>query len=189
MRSNVAFKFIGRLSKGSVGHIAKVQPMNAALACIDAGIELIDMTSSIISYANEAKNTSIISQQITRNKLLLDDMVNQHKKAAEQEIIMAERLSLQRLEKLKLELSTEYEIICKHMDNQKGKLALDIEYDAKQSRIVERVRLTIKESLELSQGALEHLNKHRDKNKIQITSLEEQIRQLTAHYMKLVKMQ
>ncbi|MNB92465.1 hypothetical protein D3C75_395690 [compost metagenome] len=186
MGSNAAFKFIGKLSTGNVGQLARITPMYAALACINAGIALIDMTSSIISYSNEAKNTAIMGRQISRNKVLLDEMVNQHKEATEQEVAGAERLSLQKLEKLKLELSKEYEIICKHVDSQKQKLALDIEYDAKQSRIMERVRLAIKQSLELSQGTLDHLNRQPGKNRIQITSLEEQIRQLTAQYMKFV---
>ena len=188
MKNAVAFRFIGKLSNDTMRCAMNINSGNVVCACIDAGIALIDMASSVISYSNECKRTNILRQQIYESKALLDLMVAQQQKAAEIEIQNANQLLVNGLEKLKLELSKEYEAICLNVENQKNQLIQGMEFERKRNQIVDNVRLMIKDTLTISTDALEILNRDPDKNKFHIGSLEEQIRLSTAQYTKMIKL-
>ncbi|MGC7872081.1 hypothetical protein ACPUYX_11195 [Desulfosporosinus sp. SYSU MS00001] len=188
MKSAAAFKFIGKLSTDVMRCTMNINSGNVVCACIDAGIALIDMTSSIISYSSECKRTSILRHQIYESKALLDLTVEQHRRAAELEIQNKNQLLLSGLQKLKLELSKEYEAICLNIESQKNQLIQSIEFERKRNQIVDNVRLMIKDTLTISADTLEILNKDHNRNKFHIASLEEQIRLSTAQYSKMIKL-
>ncbi|MTK06647.1 MAG: hypothetical protein F8N38_06125 [Hungatella sp.] len=188
MKSTTAFRFIGRLSNDAMRCATNNGSGNAVCACIDAGVALIDMASSTISYSRECKRTSILKHQIYESKVLLDLMVGQHQVITELEIQNANQLLVRGLEKLKLELSKEYEAVCLNIESQKNHLIQNLEFDRKQNQIVDNVRLMIIDTLTISTDTLEILNKNFNRNKIQIASLEEQIRLAMAQYNKMIKL-
>lgn len=188
MNSNTAFRFIGKLSNDTMRCALNINSGNVVCACIDAGIALIDMASSIISYSSECKRTSILRNNIYESKALLDLMVKQHQQASEIEIQNANQLLVKGLEILKLELSKEYEEICLTIENEKNRLMRNLEFEKKRTQIVDNVRFMIKDTITISADALEILNKDYDKNKFQIASLEEQLRLSTAQYTKMIKL-
>lgn len=188
MKSAVAFRFIGKLSNDAMRCAMNINSGNVVCACIDAGVALIDMASSIISYSNECKRTGILRYQIYESKALLDLMVEQHQKTAEIEIDKANQLLISGLKKLKLELANEYEAICLNVESQKSQLNQNTDFERKRTQIVDNVRLMIKDTLTISTDALEALNKNYGKNKFHIASLEEQIRLSTAQYSKMLKL-
>ena len=188
MNSTAAFKFIGKLSDSTIRCARHINSGNAVCACIDAGVALIDMTSSIIQYSNECKRTDLLRKQVYESKVLLDLMVEQEKRNAEIEIEKANQILIRGLDKLKLELSKEYEVICLGVEQQKNKLSQDMEFDRERNEIFGNVRLMIKDSLTISTDALEVLNRDCDKNKSLISGFEEQIRLAAANYYKMIKL-
>lgn len=188
IKSTTAFRFIGRLSNDAMRCATNNSSGNVVCACIDAGVALIDMASSTISYSTECKRSSILKHQIYESKVLLDLMVGQHHVITELEIQNANQLLVRGLEKLKLELSKEYEAVCLNIESQKNHLIQNLEFDRKQNQIVDNVRLMIKDTLTISTDTLEILNKNFNRNKIQIASLEEQIRLSMAQYNKMIKL-
>lgn len=187
MNSDLAFRFLGKLSNDSIRCAQNIESGNVVCACIDAGIALIDMTSSIISYSSECKRTNMLKEQIYESKALLDIAVEKHRKNIEMEIEAANELLIKGLERMKLELSTEYELMCSYVEGQMNYINQNIEFERKRNSIAEKVRHMIKDTITISTDALEILNQHPEINRIQILSLEEQMRLSTSQYTKMIK--
>lgn len=187
MTNSTAFRFIGKISNDTLRCAMNVNSGNAVCACIDAGVALIDMASSIITFSSECNRTDILRKHTYESKILLDTLVSQTRSLNEEEIEKKKLLLISGLKKVKLELQKEYEIVCLDIEAEKKRLIQNIEFERKRNITINKVSLLIRDVLVISTDALEALSINYDKNKTQIACLEEQIRQSTAQYNKIIK--
>lgn len=191
MRSDMAFRFLGKLSTTAIRCVNNINSGNVVCACIDAGISLIDMTSSIISCSNEFNRTTILKNQIYESKVMLDNFVNQCEKTAQLEIEYEMLLMIKTLDKVKLELKREEENMRLQVSEEKIKVIASIEFETKRNKAVQKVRLMIKDTITIATNTLDELHKSEDseiRNRQQIAALEEQLRISTSQYSKMIKL-
>lgn len=187
MRKGAAFRFFGSISSSVMFASANVSSGNVVYACIDAGIALIDMTSSIIACMSEFERTRILSDQMSDRKKGLNRVLQIEKEQSEEAIKRAKEILLKQLEQKKLELNQQYEIMRKHTEAEILAFKNTLELDQKRTAIITKVRLMSQDAINIAKDALDELNKNPVANSINIANLQEQLRLAVAQYSKLVK--
>lgn len=188
MTGIVPFRFLGRLSDVAVRVGVNISMGNAVGACVDAACDLLNMTSSIITCFEEFKRTRILADQVYKSKIMLDMLVEQERNSAQHEVEAYRTFIAAGLKKLKLELKKEYEYMCRETEVQKRKAEQDAEYYRAVSEKIKRIRLMVKDSITVSEAALRALSVNYIKNRLEIESLQEQIRIAALQYNKLLKL-
>lgn len=188
MRKGAAFRFIGSLSSSVIRASSNTSSGNVVYACIDAGIALIDMTSSVIGCMSEFERTKILSSQLRNQKRGLDKIVQIEKERSEEELKLAKESLLKQLEQKKLELNRQYEIMRKQTEAEILAFSNTLELDQKRIAIITKVRLMSQDAINIATEALDELNKNPVQNSINIANLQEQLRLAVAQYNKLVNL-
>lgn len=187
MGRGTAFKFVGRLSQDISRASLNIVSGNLVGVCIDAVSSLSRVTTDVISCFSEHNRTRILKNQIYESQIMLDNLYDAELRSAKAEIRQEARILEKSLERARLKLDSEYQEFCRMIEARKEALSQRMEFENKKNENLKKIRYIIKDTLTISQLALEILLQDYDKNRLQIAALQEQIRVSTGAYTKMIK--
>ncbi len=187
MGRGTAFKFVGRLSQDISRASLNIVSGNLVGVCIDAASSLIRATTDVISCFSEHNRTRILKNQIYESQIMLDNLYDAELRSAKAEIRREARILEKSLERARLKLDSEYQEFCRMIEARKEDLSQRMEFENKKNENLKKIRYMIKDTLTISQSALEILLQDYDKNRLQIAALQELIRVSTGAYTKMIK--
>ena len=146
MNRNFAFRLCGELANTSANLYYGVSTGNLALTCINAGIELINLGSSIVTWNAERKRTKILQQSLNASIQQYERL-----KEIEKERVLAsiqkEREEMQnRLELLRIELQKNRSDLMNELEIATTQLHQDIDIHFTNDEIIKTIRLKVKET-------------------------------------------
>ena len=187
MGRGTAFKFVGRLSQDISRASLNIVSGNLVGVCIDAVSSLIRVTTDVISCFSEHNRTRILENQIYESQIMLDNLYDAELCSAKAEIRQEARILEKSLERARLKLDSEYQEFCRMIEARKEDLSQRMEFENKKNENLKKIRYMIKDTLTISESALEILLQDYDKNRLQIAALQELIRVSTGAYTKMIK--
>ena len=186
MNRNFAFRLCGELAETGSSLYYSVSTGNLALTCINAGIELINLGSSIISWNAERNRTKIMQQSLADSVKKLDKLKKIKQETVEASLEKAKEDMQQRLELLRIELEKNRFTLMNEIESRTAKLNQDMELHFSNMEIIKTIRLKVKETIDLVTKLLEEQNSNSQQNIALVTELQEQLRIAVAQYTKFV---
>ena len=188
MNRNFAFRLCGELGDTCLNLYSGVSMGNITLVCINAGIELINMTSSIIAWNSERDRTE--TMQTTLDEILnnYESMKKCDQKKAEIEVKKEKEKSNYRLEKLKLELEKDRDTLMDRIEQLSTQSNNKMEIYIRKSKLTERVRISVKETIELVTQLIENQTSNGQQELPILAELQEKLRVSVSQYTKFVNM-
>lgn len=186
MNRNFAFKLCGELSRTAINLSPAVSAGNTAKVCLDAGIELLEMTSSLISYCEERNRTKLKESAYRDNKLKYEKLRDEEYKQANIFIKREENDCRRRIELLKIDLEKENHELKQKLELASALLQYSSEDQAKMNKRVSKIRSMTKAAIDLVSIQLKQFSVEKPNDTILIGELQEKLRVSVAQYQKLV---
>lgn len=186
MNKNFAFKLCGELCNTGINLAYSVSTGNTAMVCLKAGIDLLDMTSSLISCSAESNKTKQMQSAYQENEIEYEKLRTATRKQTEIIISREKNASQIRIGRLKAELDKELTILNQKMEQASAELKSTNEFTIRRSELASRIRIKVKEAIDEVSNLLEQYTKENPDDALFTATLHEQLRVSTTHYTKFV---
>lgn len=186
MNRNFAFRLCGELAKTGENLYYGVSTGNLAMTCINAGIELIDMAASIVSWGSERNRTKIMQE--ARNETI--DHYERLKEAKRRRVDLVieqeKEASRYRLEKLRIELEKERSLLMDQIEQLSVEANNKAELLMRKSELIARIRIRVKDTIDLVSVLIEKETAEGHHDSAMLAELQERLRISVAQYTKFV---
>lgn len=186
MNQNFAFKLCGELCNTGINLAYAVSTGNTAMVCLNAGIELLDMTSSLISYSAERNRTKQMQSAYQENKLKYEKLRDATQKQAKIIITQEKNISQLRIERLKRDLINERNILMQKLEQASAELQSINEFTIRKSELASKLRIKVKDTIDVVSDFLEQFTKENPDDTLIIAELHEKLRVSVTQYTKFV---
>lgn len=186
MNRNFAFRLCGELAKTGANLYYGVSTGNLAMTCINAGIELIDMTASIVSGGSERNRTRIMQESLNDTIENYERLKEADRRRVDLVIGQEKKESRYRLEKLKIELEKERSLLMNQLEQLSVETSSQAELFMRKSELTARIRKRVKDTIDLVSMLLEKETVEGHCDSVMIAELQERLRISVAQYTKFV---
>lgn len=147
MNRNFAFRLCGELAKTGTNLYCGISTGNLTMTCINAGIELIDMTSSIISWGSERNRTRIMQESLNETTKNYERLKEDDRRRVDLVIGQEMEASRYRLEKLRIELEKERSLLMNQIEQLSLEENSKAELLMRKSELTARIRIRVKDTI------------------------------------------
>lgn len=186
MNRNFAFRLCGELAKTGSNLSYGVSTGNLAMTCINAGIELIDMTSSIISWGSERNRTKIMQESLNETVKNYERLKEQDRRRVNLVIEQEKDASRYRLERLRIELEKERSLLMNQIEQLSREENSKAELLMRKSELTARIRIRVKNTIDLVSEMIGKETAVGDVDSVMLAELQERLRISVAQYTKFV---
>lgn len=186
MNRNFAFRLCGELSKTGANLYYGVSTGNLAMTCINAGIELIDMTSSIISWGSEHNRTKVMQATLDETLEKQERLKETERDRADSIVKMEQEKSQCRLNKLKIELEKDRHVLLEKLEQMTAESNSEMDLYLRRSELTARIRLRVKDTIDLVTSLIENQTLSGSSDSPILAELQERLRISVAQYTKFV---
>ena len=186
MNRNFAFRLCGELAKTGADLYYGVSTGNLAITCINAGIELIDMTTSIVSWGSERNRTEIMQESLDETIKNYERLKEAERRRSEHVIEQEKEASQYRLEKLRIELEKERSLLMDQIEQLSAEENSKAELLMRKSELTARIRIRVKDTIDLVTMLIEKETVDGHNNSAMLAELQERLRISVAQYTKFV---
>ena len=186
MNRNFAFRLCGELAKTGTNLYCGISTGNLTITCINAGIELIDMTSSIISWGSERNRTRIMQESLNETTKNYERLKEDDRRRVDLVIGQEMGASRYRLEKLRIELEKERSLLMNQIEQLSLEENSKAELLMRKSELTARIRIRVKDTIDLVSELIEKETATEHGNSSMLAELQEQLRISVAQYTKFV---
>lgn len=186
MNRNFAFRLCGELAKTGANLSYGVSTGNLAMTCINAGIELIDMTSSIISWDSERQRTKIMQESLNETIKNYGRLKEEERRRVNFVIEQEKDASRYRLEQLRIELEKERSLLMNQIEQLSLEANSKAELLMRKSELTSRIRIKVKNTIDLVSELIGKETAADHGDSAMLAELQEQLRISVAQYTKFV---
>lgn len=187
MNRSFAFKLCGELADLGMKLSYSMAAGDTALTCVTAGVELLDMTSSLVSFFSARSRTTDMMRDFQFEQAQYQKMMAAKMNQAEAVLAAEERLSNARIQALKVELEQERNMLMMQLEEASNKNQVSFAYQMRKNELIKKIRDCMKETIDLVSTALTFFHDQGMEAEIMVFELQEQLRISTIKYTKFVK--
>jgi hypothetical protein len=185
MRENAPFRFVGKLAERNTRLFEYVSSGNEVMACVEAGLNLIDMAENVTKYHFETQNTVEIQNQTDINKDHIDTKIKIERQKSEHLIANKKMQIENELHVNRYKLNKELGVFKKKLENRAYESQNRNELFLKNWDVCTEIRNSLKMTLRIVETILEE-GKSRNINQNQTLTLLEEYRETQNLYNKLI---
>lgn len=186
MNRNFAFRLCGELAKTGANLYYGVSTGNLAMTCINAGIELIDMTSSIISWGSERNRTKIMQEALDETAEKYEQLKEAERRRVDLVVEQEKAASRYRLDKLRIELENERSLLMNQIEQLSAEANNKAELLMRKSELTARIRIRVKDTIDLVSELIDKEATAGHRDSAMLAELQERLRISVAQYTKFV---
>lgn len=188
MNRKFAFRLCGELAETGQNLYYGVNTGNLVLTCINAAIELLDMSGSIYSWNAEKKRTQIMKKTLYEAEGKYEHLKEEAKRQADFIVEKEREKSQLRLKALKNELENSRIELEKKIEEYSTKVNYDADIYIKKSKLCAKIRLQLGDTIDIITMQIKKQKLNDEINFKLQSELTEKLRITVSQYNKFINL-